>query len=54
MGEGPRFLKVGKRVVYPVCEIEAFESERLHASTRDPISSGPRRLPASAEPEGAT
>jgi hypothetical protein len=43
MGEGPRFLKVGKRVVYPLSEIEAFEAERLHASTRHPI------CPSSAE-----
>lgn len=32
-GEGPRFLKVGKRVVYRLSDIEAYEAERLHEST---------------------
>jgi hypothetical protein len=32
-GVGPRFLKVGKRVVYPLAVVEAFEAELLHAST---------------------
>jgi hypothetical protein len=32
-GEGPRFLKVGKRVVYRLSDVEAYEAERLHEST---------------------
>jgi hypothetical protein len=32
-GVGPRFLKVGGRVVYRLADIEAFEAERLHEST---------------------
>ncbi|PVE25801.1 DNA-binding protein [Microvirga sp. KLBC 81] len=32
-GEGPRFLKVGKRVVYRLDDIETFEAERMQAST---------------------
>jgi hypothetical protein len=32
-GEGPRFLKVGKRVVYRIDDIEAFEAKRLMSST---------------------
>ncbi|KAA2234738.1 helix-turn-helix transcriptional regulator [Salinarimonas soli] len=33
MGQGPRFLKVGKRVVYRLEDVEAYEAERLHEST---------------------
>lgn len=29
-GEGPKFLKIGRKVLYPVAELEAFEQ----ASTR--------------------
>jgi len=32
-GEGPRFLKLGGRVVYRLEDIEAFEAERLRNST---------------------
>ena len=32
-GKGPRYLKIGGRVVYPVVEIEAFEAASLHANT---------------------
>jgi len=32
-GRGPRFLKLGGRVVYPVKEVEAFEGANLHANT---------------------
>ena len=32
-GEGPRYLKVGKRVVYRLEDVEAFEARRLHEST---------------------
>ena len=32
-GQGPRFLKIGGRVVYRVEDIESFESEQLRTST---------------------
>lgn len=32
-GAGPRFIKVGRKVVYPMHEIEAFEKKQLHAAT---------------------
>jgi len=28
-GEGPRFLKIGGRVVYRLLDVEAFEAEKL-------------------------
>jgi predicted site-specific integrase-resolvase len=35
-GQGPRFLKVGGRVVYRIEDIEAYESEQLRFSTLQP------------------
>lgn len=32
-GEGPRFIKFGRRVLYPVKEIEAFEQRCLRSNT---------------------
>jgi helix-turn-helix protein len=32
-GRGPRYLKIGGRVVYRLSDIEAFESTRIHANT---------------------
>jgi predicted DNA-binding transcriptional regulator AlpA len=32
-GRGPRYLKLSKRVVYPVDEIEAYEHDALYTST---------------------
>lgn len=32
-GKGPRFLKMGKRVLYPLLEIEAFEQRQLRFNT---------------------
>jgi hypothetical protein len=32
-GRGPRFLKLGGRVVYPLSEVEAFEAGHLHSNT---------------------
>ena len=29
-GEGPRYLKIGGRVVYRLEDIEAYEAEQLH------------------------
>lgn len=36
-GRGPRFLKIGGRVLYPLVEVEAFEAASLHANTVGPI-----------------
>jgi hypothetical protein len=36
-GRGPRFLKIGGRVVYRLSDIEAFESANLHANTFGPL-----------------
>lgn len=32
-GQGPRFLKVGRKVLYPVAEIEAWEAKRVKENT---------------------
>lgn len=32
-GQGPRFLKIGGRVVYRIEDIEAYEAEQLRSST---------------------
>ena len=32
-GRGPRFMKMSKRVVYPMDEVLDFESQALRAST---------------------
>lgn len=34
-GRGPRYLKLSKRVVYPLAEIRTFESNALYASTSE-------------------
>jgi hypothetical protein len=36
-GEGPRYLKLGKRILYREDDIEAYEADRLHASTSKPV-----------------
>ncbi len=36
-GGGPRYLKVGKRIVYRLEDVEAFEAVRLHESTSSPL-----------------
>lgn len=33
LGEGPRYLKIGGRVVYRVEDVEAWEAQHLRAST---------------------
>lgn len=37
-GRGPRYLKLSKRVVYPLAEIRIFESKALRASTSERTS----------------
>lgn len=32
-GKGPRFAKFGRRVVYPIAEIEAYEQRQLRRNT---------------------
>ncbi len=39
-GKGPRYLKIGGRVVYRLSDIEAFESASLHTNTIGPIDKG--------------
>jgi hypothetical protein len=36
-GTGPRYLKVGGRVVYRLADVEAFEAESLHLNTAGPL-----------------
>jgi hypothetical protein len=38
MGRGPRFLKIGARVLYARTEIEAFEAAQICQNTAGPIS----------------
>ncbi len=33
LGEGPRYIKLGGRVVYRLSDIEAFEADKLRSST---------------------
>ncbi|HEM7873849.1 TPA: helix-turn-helix domain-containing protein [Burkholderia contaminans] len=32
-GCGPRFIKFGRKILYPLAEIEAFEREHLQSNT---------------------
>ena len=36
-GGGPRFLKLGRKVLYPITEIERHERERLRAANSVPV-----------------
>jgi hypothetical protein len=38
-GQGPRFLKIGGRVIYRLSDVEAFEVSSLHANTTGPLGS---------------
>ena len=40
-GRGPRLLKIGGRVIYPLPEIEAVEAASLHANTIGPLADRP-------------
>ena len=35
LGQGPRYIKIGGRVVYRVEEVEAFEVQQTRASTSE-------------------
>lgn len=37
-GGGPRFLKIGRKVLYAVKELEAWESKLQKSSTCDPVA----------------
>jgi hypothetical protein len=37
-GRGPRYLKIERRVLYRLEDIEAFEAARLHVNTNGPIA----------------
>ena len=39
-GVGPRFLKLGGRVVYRLVDVEEFEAARLHENTTGPLLIG--------------
>jgi hypothetical protein len=41
LGEGPRFLKLGGRVVYRLEDVELYEAEQLRDSTTPPIPMQP-------------
>jgi hypothetical protein len=34
-GGGPRYIKLGRKVVYPIAELEAFELPRLRSNTAE-------------------
>jgi excisionase family DNA binding protein len=36
-GEGPRFVKFGRRVLYPESELAAFEQKNLRTSTAESV-----------------
>lgn len=36
-GVGPRYLKLGGRIVYRLEDVEAFEAARLHENTAGPL-----------------
>ena len=50
-GKGPRYLKIGGRVVYRQQDIEAFEAANLHANTVGPIRESPEEDRSHAIPE---
>ena len=37
-GKGPRYLKIGARVVYRLADIEAYEAACVHANTVGPLA----------------
>ena len=37
-GVGPRYLKIGARVIYPFDQIEDYEAKNLHANTSGPLN----------------
>ena len=39
-GKGPRYLKIGSRVIYPLPEVEAYEAANLCINTIGPLIDG--------------
>ncbi|MCE8544598.1 helix-turn-helix domain-containing protein [Ruegeria pomeroyi] len=39
LGKGPKFLKIGARVIYDEADVEAFEADHLCQNTHGPLSS---------------
>lgn len=37
LGKGPRYLKIGSRVIYPLEFVEEFELESVHVCTLGPV-----------------
>ena len=37
LGKGPRFLKIGARVLYDEDEICSFEADKVHQNTTGPL-----------------
>ena len=40
LGKGPRFLKIGARVLYDEDDIEDYEADRRHQNTCGPLPMG--------------
>ena len=36
-GEGPKFIKLGGRVIYRLEDVEAYERQHMRASTSEPV-----------------
>ncbi|MEO0760460.1 MAG: helix-turn-helix domain-containing protein [Pseudomonadota bacterium] len=36
-GVGPRYLKIGGRVIYPLAFVEAYEAGQVHQNTNGPL-----------------
>ena len=43
LGMGPRFIKIGGRVKYRLCDLKAYEEMRLCQSTSDPYYWGDKK-----------
>ncbi|RYH08462.1 DNA-binding protein [Tropicimonas sp. IMCC6043] len=37
LGKGPRYIKIGARVIYPLEFVEAYEKDHIHVSTLGPV-----------------
>ena len=51
VGEGPRYLKIGGRVVYRLADIEAYEAEQLRLT--EPESRRPHAFDSASKGWGA-
>jgi hypothetical protein len=53
-GEGPRFLKLGGRVVYRLADVEGFEEAQLRSRTDLPARHTSSTPPGNADPARST